>query len=311
MTRPCGQRCVICTRFTGSDGAYSIAPARFGGIATITWRAATLSASEWTVAPLSFHSILRTGCAEPDRAAELLGDACARPSACRRSRARPAPGRTARRCRRRRGSASRDAAWRSLPGSRSAPSRLRWRRACARSRSRRSGAAIRAKVTPSSRTASGCFHGACAVDRHREIVHRFLGLGVEIAAGKVRVGVVLDAVIFVGVEDAALQRHQAAAGRRIGLGPHFLDQRVEALLRRADPLPAEIHEGAVLHPHRPGAAADALARLQHHDIRARLLQPVGGREAREAGADDADIGADARAARLRPSRRRLRPRSCR
>ena len=56
-----------------------------------------------------------------------------------------------------------------------------------------------------------------AVDRQREIVHRLLGLGVEIAAGKVRVGVVLDAVIFVGVEDAALQRHQAATGRRIGL----------------------------------------------------------------------------------------------
>ena len=33
-----------------------------------------------------------------------------------------------------------------------------------------------------------------AVDRQREVVHRLLGLGVDVAAGKARVGIVLDAV---------------------------------------------------------------------------------------------------------------------
>ena len=290
MTRPCGQRCVTCTRFTGSDGSYSIAPARLGGIATITWRAAMASVSVRTTAPRSLHSILRTGwpslIALPSLSATrratvcvppMTRSACAGPnSALRSSQARISQPRCSIEI-------SSGLALGTEPTSVATSLRTLSFSTFWRSHS--------ANVIESSRAASACVHGACAVDRHREIVHRFLGLGVEIAAGKARVGVVLDAVIFVGVEDAALQGRQARARRGIGLAAHLLDQRVEALLRGADPLAAEIHEGAVLHLDRPRAAADALARFQHHDVQSRLLQPIRGGEPGKARADDADIRA--------------------
>ena len=68
-----------------------------------------------------------------------------------------------------------------------------------------------AKVTASSRAASGCFHGASGSIASARSSIAFLAFVDQVAAGKAGVGVVLDAVIFIGVENAALQRQR---------GPH-------------------------------------------------------------------------------------------
>ena len=219
----------------------------------------------WTIAPLSFHSILRTGApsliALPSLAATRRATVCV-PPITRSSCAGP-------------NSAS------MLVAGADQPAEMQhgdFFRACARHRADFGGDEFaRAVVLDVLAQPFREGHGVeprrvgmlprrLRVDRLRDLVDRDLGLLDQVAAGKAGVGVVLDAVILVGVEDAALQRHQVLTGRRIRLAAHLLDQRVEALLRRADPLPAEIDERAVLHPHRPGAAADAPARFQHHDF---------------------------------------------
>ena len=79
--------------------------------------------------------------------------------------------------------------------------------------------------------------------------------------------------------------------RRVRRHAELARQRQQPVLRRPDPLRAELD-----HLVRPGAdrlvqrpAADAVARLEHHDGAPRGREPPGGGEPREPGADDGDV----------------------
>ena len=72
--------------------------------------------------------------------------------------------------------------------------------------------------------------------------------------------------------------------------PELLGERGEAVLRRPDPLAADLHDLAVAEVLVQQPAADAIARLEH-DHRGAAGQQVAGRhEAREPGADDGHVG---------------------
>ena len=66
-------------------------------------------------------------------------------------------------------------------------------------------------------------------------------------------------------------------------------ERQHAVLGRADPLSAELDDRAVGERVVEGAAADAVAGLQHEDAAALLLESARRGQAGEAGPDDDDI----------------------
>ena len=66
-----------------------------------------------------------------------------------------------------------------------------------------------------------------------------------------------------------------------------------AELGRADPLPAELHDGAVGERVVEDPAADAVAGLEHHDLFARGHELARGDQSCDPGADDGHVGLDA------------------
>ena len=76
---------------------------------------------------------------------------------------------------------------------------------------------------------------------------------------------------------------------REGAHAELVGERQHAVLRRPDPLPAELDDRAVGERVVEDAPADAVAGLQHDDAAALLLEAAGGGQAGEAGPDDDDI----------------------
>ena len=69
----------------------------------------------------------------------------------------------------------------------------------------------------------------------------------------------------------------------------LLGQGAHPVLRRSDPLAAELHQRAVRERVVEDAPADAIASLEHDDRVARRLEIARGRQAGQAGAHDDDI----------------------
>src|SRR5262249_20409529 len=69
-----------------------------------------------------------------------------------------------------------------------------------------------------------------------------------------------------------------------------LGQREDAVLRRADELAPELGDVAAADRAVPGPPSDAVARLEHDDAAIGGQERTRGGQAREARADDADVG---------------------
>src|SRR5690606_3047563 len=74
-----------------------------------------------------------------------------------------------------------------------------------------------------------------------------------------------------------------------GLGAELADERLHGVLRGADPLPAEIDVAALGEALGVGAPADAIARLDHHDVASRVEERARRAEPRETRSDDEDV----------------------
>jgi hypothetical protein len=90
---------------------------------------------------------------------------------------------------------------------------------------------------------------------------------------------------------AAVEPEQVVAllVARKRLHAELLGEREHAVLGRADPLAAELHDRAVGERVVEDAATHAIAGLEHEDAAALLLEAAGGGQASEAGPDDDDV----------------------